>query len=84
MDVVPGATATANSFGVGEFTMYRTDDAIFKGLTSMGHGFGGTQYYLRLVGGTWLSTAAITSLVIATTDGSNMVTGSSFALYGLA
>lgn len=84
LNVLPGATATANLFGIGEFTMYRTDDATFKGLTSMGHGYGGTQYYLRLVGGTWLSTAAVTSLTIATTDGSNLVTGSSFALYGLA
>jgi hypothetical protein len=63
--------------------MYRTDDTVFKVITAVGHGQDSGQAYVRTVGGMWLSTAAVTSLTIAPVNGSNLVTGSSFALYGL-
>lgn len=81
LGVVAAATATASYMGGGEFSINRPDDAVFKILQGVGFGEGTTQY-IKALGTMWMSTAAITSLTIGPIDGTNLVTGSSFALFG--
>jgi hypothetical protein len=78
------ANDTANYFGSGTFmvpnvkntSMFKTAHSISNAPGSATAGFAGEH------GGTWLSTAAITSVTLVP-DAGNFVTGSSFTLFGI-
>jgi hypothetical protein len=75
-------TGTANSFGAGVIDIldsYSTTKnksvRILTGTTD--------DVFITLRSGLWNSTASITSLTLTTSDGSNLVAGSRFSLYGI-
>lgn len=78
------ANDTANYFGTGSFTavnlqstgLFKSASSISQAPGSTTSGFAGTH------GGTWLSTAAVTSLTLVA-DAGNFVAGSRFSLYGM-
>lgn len=77
-----GSSATANSFAgnivdILDFASTSKNKTVrgFGGLTS-------SSNLVQLVSGAWLSTSAVTSILLAPNSG-NFVTGSRFSLYGL-
>lgn len=82
--LVPGSTATGNVYGAGVIDILEyANTSIYKTMRSLG-GYdtnGGGQ--MGLYSGNWRSTSAITSITIGSTDGSGLLAGSSFALYGI-
>ena len=83
--IVPAATASANSFGVCEFTVYGyAATTWFKQVQSRSFGnlttsSAGNEDVLT---GTWLSTAAVTSLQLFGTVTANLAANSQVRLYG--
>lgn len=81
--VAPAATATANYFGCGDFSIPAPGGTLFK--TAIGKSFGidtTSDSFVGTYGGMWLSTSAITSVSLIATSG-NLVAGSMFTLYGM-
>lgn len=82
--IITGSTATANTFGNVEFYIpdvlgstqkpFRVDSANETNATTA---------YIRLQAGLWTGTAAISSIKLIATGGSNFVSGSTFTLYGI-
>lgn len=81
---MPAASATANFFGHGEFSVGSPNStAIFKVAEAEASGYTtATDVRLGVYGGQWSSTAAITSLTITPAAGS-FVVGSKLSVYGL-
>lgn len=81
--VIPGSGDTANCFGVGSFTIGNSKSAVFKPVTSNFEAIlGTTTSYSGTLGGSWQSTAAVSSVTLLPASG-NLVAGSSLTLYGL-
>jgi hypothetical protein len=75
-------TGTANSFGAGVIDILDTYSTtknktvrILTGTTD--------DVFVALRSGLWNNTASITSLTLVTSDGSNLVAGSRFSIYGV-
>lgn len=83
---VPGSTATANTFGSGEIYIPNYAGSTNKSvsLSSCGENNSATYVFNYAAAGLWSSTDAISRVVIDDyTGGSNIVSGSSFYLYGI-
>ena len=79
----PGSTAGANYFGIGNLHIFDINSGKYK--TTMlrsGDDRGGTGYTLAIAG-TWKSQGPITEIDIFEPNGSNLVTGSRFDLFGI-
>lgn len=82
--IAPGASATANYYGAGDFTIPAPGGALFKTVIGKSFGIDSTSdSFVGTYGGQWLNTAVITSVTLIATAG-NLVAGSQFSLYGLA
>lgn len=81
---VSGASSTANIFGVAVADILDyADTNKYKTLRSLsGHDQNGSGY-ITLMSGSWRNTAAITTVTIKNDSGSNIASGSTFALYGI-
>jgi hypothetical protein len=81
----PGASALSNAFSVGIVDIFDYTNTnkykTFKTLTGLDTN--GTNGEIRVVGGLWLSTSAITSIKIDTQGGGNFTQYTTFALYGI-
>lgn len=84
MATFPGASATANYAGSGNFVIDNADaNGFFPTLVGNACAFVTTSnMYNGVYAGQWLSTAAITTINLVMGSG-NWLTGSSFSLYGL-
>lgn len=86
----PGATATANSFGVAVVQAFGYASTTWhKGCVSHAYattGAAATAHFYRDVGGTWASTSAITRVQFVTSNGfafdGQFATGSQLRIYG--
>lgn len=79
---MPAASATANYFGEGSFTVGGVSGATFK--VTSGHSSAyvtTTSSYVGVYSGQWLSTAVVTSVTLLPNAG-NLVAGSSMSIYG--
>ena len=88
LTTIPAATATANYFGLCEVALPAYNETTgFKNYAATG-GYHDTAAAGHqdgfLVGGFWLSTAAITRIVVICGTGANFIAGSHFTVYGLA
>lgn len=80
--VLPGSGDTANYFGTGEFTLGNVSSAVFKPVSSYFHAaMSAANAYSGTGGGTWASTAVVTSVTLYPFTG-NLVAGSSLSIYG--
>ena len=86
---VPGASAVANSFGAGHYTIPNyTNTAVWKSITGTAMAFSddgniaGLKSRLTTGGGTWKDTSAITEIRIFHSSGRNFETGSSITIRG--
>ena len=79
-----GATATALTFGVSEVLIPNYAGSTAKSYSvSSNNENNATLGYVAAIASLWSGTAAITSIVISQSAGDNLVTASSFTLYGL-
>jgi hypothetical protein len=79
---VPTTAATTNNFGAGTVDLLQyTNTSINKTFRAFG-GFRDSGGDIRLRSGLWRSTAAISTIAIAS-SGSGFVSGSRFSLYGI-
>lgn len=82
---MPGSTAVANTPAAGEIYIPGYARTLFNKASTFAEGQSGSataDTYFNFDFGTWLSTAAITSILLFPASG-NFVDGSSFALYGM-
>jgi len=79
-----GSTATANTFGNAEFYIPNAFGSQQKILSvdSVSENNAATAF-TRVQSGLWTGTAAISSIKLIATAGSNFVSGSTFTLYGI-
>lgn len=82
--IVNGASATASTYGNAEVYIPSYTVAQNKPISGFGAGENNaTTGYLGVAAGLWRSTSAITSISITNAFGGNMLSGSSFFLYGI-
>ena len=80
---IPAATATTNSFGASIIDILDYSSTTKNKTTrSLGGMNSATTSYARFISSAWLSTAAITSIVLKPTGTNNFVAGSRISLYG--
>jgi hypothetical protein len=82
----PGPTALANTFatGVMDILDYASTSKFKTFRTFTGFNTNGTSnQFLGLYSGLWQSNAAITSLTMASNDGTGILQHSTFTLYGM-
>ncbi len=81
---ITGANATANTFGSSECYIPNYTGSTNKSFSVSGcNETNATEAYISVIAGLWSNTAAITSIDITEQGGGNLVTGSSFFLYGI-
>lgn len=80
-----GGTSTANAFAANIIDILDFSSSKNKTIRTLGGSSASTGYNneVRLYSSLWLSTAAITSLVITINSSNTLVAGSRFSLYGL-
>jgi hypothetical protein len=78
-----GNSAAANVFGNAEIYVPNYAGSTNKSYSADNNASSTTQNRLDLVGGLLSNTAAVTSLVVATADGTSFLTNSTFYLYGI-
>jgi hypothetical protein len=81
-----GATSTTNTFASSEiyipnYTSTSSNKVFYT--DSVTGQLNSTAFYQAIFANQWLSTAAITSITIYSTNAANFVSGSSFYLYGI-
>jgi hypothetical protein len=85
--VVPGDSATGSYFGIIKITVFNyRSTALFKNVVYESFAQWGTTTGLLQTqqgGGQWLSTSAITSILIAPNNGSGWKVASTYSLYGI-
>ena len=83
--IVNGGSSTANTFGNLEVYIPNYSSTTSNKCLSISTvtGNNGSESHIRAYGGLWAQTSAISSIKIADGNGQNMVTNSSFYLYGL-
>ena len=82
--VLPGTSATANTFGSGQVYISNYIATVNKSFSADSVGENnGTFAYQSIVANLWANTAAITSLSMNPFSGGNFVAGSTFSLYGI-
>jgi hypothetical protein len=80
-----GANATANTFGNSEIYIPNYTGSANKSFSVDGvQETNATAAYAELYASLWSNTAAITSIGFAPLSGTNLLTGSTFSLYGIA
>ena len=84
VQVVPGASATANIFGGFVFDLLDyTNTNKYKVSRSLGGSDLNGSGQVRLCSGLWRSTAAVSSLTLTTNGGGSFIAGTQIALYGI-
>jgi hypothetical protein len=82
---VMGSSATANTFGNAEIYIPNYTGSTNKSYAVQNvNETNDTSNRLDLLGGLWSNTAAITSIVVGTDDGTALAAGTTFYLYGVA
>jgi hypothetical protein len=76
-------TSPTGAFGVGEVDILdafsSNKNTVIRSLT----GTAGAEVNIRLTSGLWINTASLTSLRVYSVNGSNLLQGSRFSLYGV-
>lgn len=81
---VPGASATANTFGSASFYFPNYTSSTFKSVIADSvTENNGTTGWQAMMAGLWRGTGPITSLTISTAGGGSLVQHSTFTLYGI-
>ena len=82
---IAGASAPAGYVGCTDLLIPNyAQTSLFKSWAGIANWQDGTDNANGLVTGTWLSTAAITSLALVVAGGSNFIAGSRVTLYGMS
>jgi hypothetical protein len=82
--IISGSTSTANTFGNAEFYIPNAFGSRQKILSvDSASENNATTAFIRIQSGLWTGTAAISSIKLIATAGSNFVSGSTFTLYGI-
>ncbi len=82
--VMNGATSTANTFGNAEVYVPNYAGSSNKSFLVKGaQETNASTAYISQIAGLWSSTAAITSITLSDLNSSNLVSGSTFYLYGI-
>ena len=81
---VAASNAGANIYGVGVIDILEyANTNINKTIRSLTGFDNNGSGYVGLFSGNWRSTSAVTSITIGSTDGTGLLSGSTFALYGI-
>ena len=80
---VTAATAVANTFGNAEMYIPNYAGSTNKSYSVDNNASTTVQNRLDFIAGSWSNTAAVTSLVVRTNNGTSFLTNSTFYLYGI-
>ena len=81
----PGSTSTSSTFNNGEIYIPNYTSSNYKSYSSDDVSENNaTEAYANLTGGLWSDTAAITSISLTSESPENLVTNSTFYLYGIS